>query len=50
MASVSEHIQNEFAKWQEQQQQHDVITTVSSTMVWFDFLPFRTLIKVVFDF
>jgi hypothetical protein len=40
MAAVSEHIQNEFAKWQEQQQhQHDVRTTVSSSMVWFDFPP-----------
>ncbi|XP_023723329.1 uncharacterized protein LOC111873126 isoform X3 [Cryptotermes secundus] len=32
MASVSEHIQNEFAKWQEQQRQRDVITTVTSRM------------------
>jgi hypothetical protein len=39
MTSVSEHIQNEFAKWQEQQHQHDVRTTVSSSMVWFDFPP-----------
>jgi predicted Holliday junction resolvase-like endonuclease len=46
MASVSEHIQNEFAKWQEQQRQRDVITTVSSRMVWFDFLTFRTLMKI----
>jgi hypothetical protein len=47
MASVSEHIQNEFAKWQEQQRQRDVISTVSSRMVWFDFLTFRTLMEVV---
>lgn len=32
MASLSEHIQNEFAKWQEQQHQHDVRTTISSSM------------------
>lgn len=39
MASVSEHIQNEFTKWQELQRQHDVRTSVSSSMVWFDFPP-----------
>jgi len=39
MASVSEHIQNEFSKWQELQHQHDVKTTISSSMVWFDFPP-----------
>jgi hypothetical protein len=50
MASVSEHIQNEFARWQEQQRQRDVITTISSRMVWFDFLTFRALMKVVLIF
>jgi len=39
MASISEHIQNEFSKWQELQHQHDVKTSVSSSMVWFDFRP-----------
>jgi SUN domain-containing protein 1/2 len=32
MASISEHIQNEFSKWQELQHQHDVKTSVSSSM------------------
>jgi hypothetical protein len=39
MASISEHIQNEFSKWQDLQRQHDVRTPVSSGMVWFDFPP-----------
>ncbi|KDR24279.1 uncharacterized protein LOC110827610 isoform X2 [Zootermopsis nevadensis] len=34
MASVSEHVQNEFAKWQEQQQHHDVTSTISSMGTW----------------
>lgn len=32
MASISEHIQNEFSKWQELQHQHDVKTSISSSM------------------
>jgi len=39
MASISEHIQNEFSKWQELQRRHDVKTSVSNSMVWFDFPP-----------
>jgi hypothetical protein len=43
MASVSEHIQNEFAKWQEQQQQHHEATNAISSMVWFGFFPSSNL-------